>query len=170
MASEQYYLISSLSSLKFREEPPISQEEFLEECAKWLSADEMRQLERMRKGKEEGETLSSVEEKWHEFDTSFRKDLARAREARKTKEDRKLSLLAGKVIEQANPLEMEIFLEKIRWDFLDSLGEGHFFDIGRLMIYYMQLTILERLAKFDKDKGEMYFNGICEVKYDYAAR
>ncbi|HPN72660.1 MAG TPA: DUF2764 family protein [Candidatus Omnitrophota bacterium] len=169
MSAQHYYLVASLPSLSFREEPPITEEKFLEECGKWLSEKEMRDLSISKEDGAEKESLPAVGAAWREFDDSLRKDLAEARRARKDRTELKPSFWAARVMEQANPLEMELFFEKIRWDFLSSLEGGHFFDIGKLIVYYQKLDILERLSKFDKDNGEMYFNRIREVKYDYTA-
>jgi hypothetical protein len=170
MSKEHYYLISSLPSLRFKGNPPFSEEGFLEECRKWLSSREMEELMDVNGPGPGGENESPVTKRCKEFDRTLRNELAEYREAKKRGEDRKPGVLAGKILEQGNPLDSEMFLEKTRWDFFDSQAVGHFFDIGRLVVYRLQLAILARLAKFDKDKGETYFHEICEVKYDYAAR
>lgn len=147
----------------------MTRESFLEECGKWLSPRDMEELGALD-GEEETESASAVLKAWQEFNMSLKKDLASFREERKKGNEKKPGFLAGKVLEQANPLEMELYLEKAKWDFLENLEVGHFFDIGKLAVYYLKLGILVRLEKFDKDKGETYFHEICEVKHDNAAR
>ena len=165
MGSGYYYLTASLPQLKFKEEAPFRGEQFLEECEKWLSPGDMKEIMFSAVVCSDGAFNSPVLEKWREFDRVFRQELAEYREERKKGMDRKPAFLAGKILEQVNPLEMEISFEKARWDFLESLSVGHFFDVEKLVIYYLQLGILTRLGKFNKDKGEAYFHEICEVKY-----
>ena len=170
MSSEYYYLTASLPYLTFKAEPPVSKERFIEECEKWLSFGDLESLLAADNAEEPGAGNSPVLVKWKEFDLSLKKELAEYRQERKRGADRKPDNLAGKVLSAANPLDMELSLERVRWDYLEDLATGHFFDIGKLIVYYLQLSILERLAKFDKDKGETYYYEMGEVKYDNALR
>ena len=61
---------------------------------------------------------------------------------------------------------MEQMIERIRWNFLDSLESGNFFDLNFLVIYFLKIQILERLQSFDKEKGKKVFEAMCEVKYE----
>jgi hypothetical protein len=170
MSGEYYYLTASLPHLTFKGEPPFSKERFLEECEKWLSLGDLESLLASDNVEEDGSGHSPVVAKWKEFDLFLRKELAEYRLERRRGTDRKPGNLAGKVLSAANPLDMELSLERARWDYLEDLAAGHFFDIGKLIVYYLQLGILLRLAKFDKDKGEMYYYEMGEVKYDNALR
>ncbi|MFA6636261.1 MAG: DUF2764 family protein [Candidatus Omnitrophota bacterium] len=170
MSSEYYYLTASLPHLTFKTEPPFSKERFLDECEKWLSRGDLESLLAADNAEEARAGNSQVLAKWKEFDLSLKKELAEYRRERRGGTERKPGNLAGKVLSAANPLEMELSLERARWDYLDDLAVGHFFDIGKLIVYYLQLGILVRLAKFDKDKGETYYYEMGEVKYDNALR
>ncbi len=44
-------------------------------------------------------------------------------------------------------LEAEKFLDRARWDYLEELSTGHFFDLEFLIIYAYKLKILERWEK-----------------------
>lgn len=170
MSRAYYYLLASLPQLNFRGDPPVTEENFLEECEKWLSPGDMREITALGGGCLTEKCRLPVLTMWRDFDLSLRKELAEYREERVTGVGQKPASLAGKILEQANPLEMEKWFEKTKWDFLENLAGGHFFDIERLVIYYLQLRILVRLETFNKDKGETYFHEICEVKYDNAKR
>jgi hypothetical protein len=178
MNREYYYLAASLPYLKFREEPPFTMEQFLEECEKWLSGKDMQEIrESLRppvrevsgSGRQNGGSFSPVLREWITFNSALKNDIAAYREERKKGGEKKPSGEAGKILEAGDPLEMELYFEKVRWEFLDDLAAGRFFDIGKLIVYCVQLSILERLAKFEKDKGETFFHEICEVKYEYAS-
>ena len=96
--------------------------------------------------------------------------LAAARRAKKNGEEGKKSPRAGQIMSQETPLDMEMSLEKTRWDFLEEKAHGYFFDLNRLIVYFLQLQILERLDVFDKDKGESFFYELCEVDYEKTIR
>lgn len=167
MANKHYYLIASLPFLKFGDQPPFSKVEFIEECGKWFDEKEMETLL--------SADLLSIEERpqphqvlneWNRFDSELRGQLARVREARKKGEDYRVPEALKTVMEQEDPLMMERELERLRWRFLEEEYSKHFFDINNLILYFLQIQILERLAGFDKDKGENFFYQLCEVNYE----
>ncbi len=166
MKNEYYYLVASLPYLRFREAPPMTGEMFLAESGKWLPERDMDFLLDAAAGPDPERVYCSFLMKWFDFDAGLFQEIADYRKSRKKGEDTKPAGLAGRVLEQPDPLQREIFLEKNRWDFLEDLAGGHFYDVEKLTVYYLQLLILERLNKFDKDKGESRFYEMCEVKYD----
>jgi hypothetical protein len=52
-----------------------------------------------------------------------------------------------------SPLEAELFLDGCRWEKIDELAAGHFFDIEFLRAYRLKLQILERHMKFEEELG-----------------
>ena len=171
MQNKYYYLVASLPNLKFGDEPPISRERFAEECAKWLTERDMAVLRaaaiRCTPARCDGVSLLS---KWKDFEGGFREALALTRSARKKGEEPKMTEDVRAVMAQEDPLGMEKFLEKRRWDFLDDIAHEYFFDLNRLIVYHLQLQILERLATFNKDKGESRFYELCGVDYEERER
>jgi hypothetical protein len=73
-----------------------------------------------------------------------------------------------------NPKAVEESLDRKRWSKLDELENGHFFDIEKLIIYYLKLQLLERKNKFTRDRGKENFNeiyqAITESIEDFPAR
>lgn len=137
MSNTYYYLIASLPHLAFSDAPPISREKFLEECAKWLTPSDFTKLS---EGALEG---------WKDFDFGFREEIKEAREAR------------GKsILGETSPLLMEKKFEEERWNFLEDREIGRHFDLETLVIYFLKLQILERLASFDTEKGKVLFESI----------
>ena len=57
----------------------------------------------------------------------------------------------------ASPLDGEAVLDRARWEYLDMLEAGHYFDLGRLIIYFLQLQILYRKAQINREKGKSGF-------------
>ena len=44
-----------------------------------------------------------------------------------------------------------------RWSLLDDFEVGHYFDIERLIIYYLKLQILWRKQQFNREDGTNVF-------------
>lgn len=165
--NEFYYLISSLPYLTFGDEPPVTVEWFMAECRKWLSPGEMKVLlsADVRRHEIMPEDIELVKS-WKKFDMELREELAGVRMDRKFGGGQKAPERLKEVMEQETPLLMEQKLEKIRWDFIEGKTTGHYFDIEALVMYFLKLQILQRLATFDKDEGEKTFYQLCEVHYE----
>lgn len=149
----------------------MTTEAFLSECRKWLSGHDLEMMREAeaRQGPEkcDGTDLLQL---WKDHEASLREELAAARRANKKGEQGKKSPRAGQIMSSGTPLDVEMTLERTRWDFLEEKAHGYFFDLNRLIVYYLQLRILERLAGFDKDKGENVFYELCEVEYEKTIR
>ncbi len=162
-----YYLVASLPSNNFNDGPRLGKNMFLQECAKWLSARDMETLRAAdisysKKNENDAEIIST----WKTFDEELRTLLMAERFGRKRGGQHQSARALSEALREGTPLEKEIKYEKIRWDFLEEQGKQHFFDIDRLVIYFLKLQILERLSKFNKDEGEKVFYNLCEVNYE----
>ena len=165
--SKHYYLVATLPYLQFGEEAPVSIEAFLEECRKWLSADEMKIIAATGDcGRGSEDVSSGLLEAWQEFDLAVREEISLFREARKKGEDFRAKEELKEIMTQKTPLEMEKKIEKIKWDYLVEKELSFFFDIDSLVVYFLKLQILERIDSFNKDKGERFFYNTCEVNYE----
>ena len=167
MHSKYYYLVASLPYLKFAEEPPISSDGFMEECEKWLTPEDMEivssaNLWRCMPKKKSTAVLAE----WDSFNEEKREEVARARAAKKVSGQIKAPDILKDALEKETPLLIEEALERIRWDFLEEKSAACMFDVNWLALYFLKLQIAERLATFDKDKGESFFYELCEVKYE----
>jgi hypothetical protein len=167
MNNKYYYLVSSLPYLRFGQEPPISKEDFTAECAKWLSSQDAKavvsadiDIPKIKSGDPD------LLKEWKNFDLELKEALAKARKAKRAGEGYKAEGELKNITERENPLLMEKSFERMRWTFLEEKELGYNFDVNRLIIYFLKLQILERLAMFDKDKGETFFHELCEVRYE----
>ncbi len=166
MTNKYYYLVASLPYLHFDRKCPISTESFLAECKKWLSEDDMKTLSNASiKTHNAKPGAALVLQQWREFDGDLREEIAAVRKNTQEKRNDKPGLSARIIFEQPHPLLMEQAFEKIRWQFLDSLETGNFFDINFLVVYFLKLQIMERLTMFDKKTGEKVFQDMHEVEY-----
>jgi hypothetical protein len=157
------YLISSLPMLAFGQQAPFSFDRFLDICRGLLEEQDLSALESVRK-KIRPKLKSAgynTERQWYEFDTALRNELVRLRAVRKKvqpdkyiREDGRadLNTLHIAIYAQRNPspLEAERILDKARWDMLDELALGHYFDIDFLIIYAHKLLILQKWELIDK--------------------
>ena len=169
--AEYYYLVATLTYLKFADAPPVSSEEFLSECRRWLSPEDMRSLESAGRGHHElmpGD--APVLKEWKAFDRRLREELAVVRSARKKSEAFKAPERLRQFVDQQNPLLVELELERFRWGFLEDRGAVYFFDVNALIVYFLKLQMLERMAEFNKDAGEKFFYKYCEVDYEKEVR
>jgi len=58
-------------------------------------------------------------------------------------------------------LEAEKTLDQARWEFLDSLSIGHYFDFNYLLSYLLKLKILERWDRIQRADKERLFNQVA---------
>ena len=93
--------------------------------------------------------------RWKDFEYATRLQLAFYRRAKKQNTEYGMRKDLSSIIQESrNPLEIETRLLRVKWDFLEEQEIGHFFDLDFLIIYYLKLQILERIASFNKEKGK----------------
>lgn len=167
MANQYYYTVSSLPMLFIDSEKFMTQEEFFECCETTISENDFKILKSASILPEDNSESNIVLTKWNSWENSLRDELVKLRAAKKGLDaDRFLSGDAGEsgvfelardAYNAASPLEAETFLNRGRWEYLEMLESGHYFDLGRLIIYYLQLQILERKSQIDHEKGQQNF-------------
>ncbi|MFH1655262.1 MAG: DUF2764 family protein [Candidatus Omnitrophota bacterium] len=165
MSAHYYYLAASLPMLEFGLMPPISYEDFLVRCKEQFSDSDMRIIERstIEPPKTTQDNFAFLQE-WKEFDLALRNELVWLRAAKKGKDA--LSYIraeeyrnpftgyfAQQVYNQDSVLEAERLLDRIRWEKIEDLKVGHFFDIEFLASYALELQILERWKKINQEEG-----------------
>lgn len=157
-------MVAALPYLKFGESLPITRLDFIRECENWLTAPDLKVLlsASIDCAQEPGECNANLKE-WEEFDNDLRDELVKARGKMKTSGEFRASGALEALNDLGTPLLMEEALEGIRWDFVEAKSHGQFFNLNWLVFYYLKLQIMERLAKFEKDKGETLFYKLCEV-------
>lgn len=157
------YLISSLPMLHFGMKPPFSFEKFIQRCQGLIPEAEIKALK-------SGVGL----EQWQAFDKELRNELVRVRAARKHKAPEKylrkdgyvspyIVHIAMSAIRNTSILEAEKILDEERWQALDGLSFGHYFDLDFLLIYAQKLLILERWARIRlADKPDLLKQALSE--------
>lgn len=170
MQNKYYYLVASLPFLRFGEAPPLPKRRFLTECEKWLTAKDLETLYLADFTREQTPGGEGVLKEWKKFDLELKQKLADVRKARQTGETYKTPELLKDVMEQKTPLLMEEEIAKIRWDFLEEKSARYFFDTNAVILYFLRMQIMERLARFNKDEGEKIFYKLCGVEYEQKDR
>lgn len=169
MNSNYVYLISSLPMLCFGINVGISFAAFIEKCQQFASKEDFNILNNLP------EIASDIKRnnpypiinRLLSFEIMLRNELVKIRASRKKIDPTKYLRLEDSYdasivhIAQAahrNPssLEAEKFLDLERWNFLDELLVGHYFDLEFLIIYGYKLKILERWQKIETaDKSKL---------------
>ncbi len=144
------YLMTSLPSLTFGQEPPISMDEFNEDARNQLSAKHFRtltlvDLEKMDAKKGGIKSVSTLV-------NDVKHDLAEVRNAKKQNRQVMFGRLPKAVL-SGNPLQREENIMKWQWEELDTIESGKTFTLTEVMVYKLKLQILLRLQSFDKSKG-----------------
>jgi hypothetical protein len=168
MGAYYTYLISSLPMLNFSARAPFSLEDFLIKCKNLIPENE---FEILRRVCQENNYFLNIQGaaslgQWANFEITLRNELARARAARAKIDPLKflrfpdvpqaeISHLAMVAYRSASILEAENILDQARWNFLEALSFGHYFDFDYLLVYGLKLKILERWEKIQKADKEI---------------
>jgi hypothetical protein len=169
------YLISSLPALSFLANPPFSLEDFFARCKNLIPDQELEILRKVCG--QEGYSLATQNaaslKRWADFEIALRNELMRARAGRKKTDPLKFLRLpdapqaetihlALAAYRSSSVLEAEKILDQARWNFLEDLSFGHYFDFDRLLIYGLKLKVLERWDKIQKADKEHLLNAAVD--------
>lgn len=171
----EYYLMSQLPSLDGISDTtpiPITEERFAELCKRFLgkkALDEFNKLSLMPPKIPE-ESTSLLIKKWNEGERGLRLALAKARAEKLKKqfnsESSDLPLAVVQIVRMAveieNPLEAEMFLNRYRLDFLETLRPMDTFSEDSVFYYGLKLKLILRLRQFDLAKGEAAYRNIYD--------
>ena len=152
--------------LTFTAKPPFSFEKFLGKCRDTIPQEDVEILEGLKLlGFSDAER--PVIKSWLSFDAMLRNELVKIRASRKRIGPAQYlqpdgyagpSIYHIALAAQRNPspLEGEKILDMERWNFLEGLSSGHYFDLDFLIIYAYKLLILERWERINSaDKSAL---------------
>jgi hypothetical protein len=157
------YLISSLPFLSFGAAPPFSYAGFLENCHGRIPEADYQLLEKISELTidHHRQLQNTAIKEWFSFETALRNALVVARAGRRHKDPLRylrqsdlfqasLEQLCQRAVRTPLLLEAEQMLDQARWDKLEELGQGHYFDLQTLIIYAYKLLILLRWEKIKR--------------------
>lgn len=64
------------------------------------------------------------------------------------------------ILDEPTPLDAEVALDRLRWDFLDALGQGHEFDRAAFFVYAMKLELVQRRSRLVRERGQEAFDAL----------
>jgi hypothetical protein len=168
MASSYPYLISSLPMLHFGAKPPFTFEDLLQACKDLIPDEDFGIVDLCANDALWEQSIGQDTLKaWIAFEVGLRNELAKVRASRRKidpagylrsggSDDTRLYHIAMNSHRILPIVESEKFLDQARWNRLDELAFGHYFDLDALIVYALKLKILWRWEKFARaDKQEI---------------
>lgn len=159
------YFVSQLPAQVFNQDPLISVENFLIEAEKWLSEKDLAILSAVAMDNlESRDDDPDILKRYKTYETDFRNELVRWRKTRESDQEYKPRLFSVAALKEGTPLDAERRLMHWKWAFLDDYEHDHHFDLEFLIIYYLKLQILHRLASFNTELGLQNYHTLCEAE------
>lgn len=158
-----YSLVASLPALKIGDTPPFSTEEYIENCAQWITEAEQNTLRHVLLN-EGNHASSALGMKWNNMETQLRNAALKLR-AQKRGVDIKeylqphdgfsgtIEVLVSNAFTCKNPADLEKELDQLRWLLSEELIQLAPFSFNKLFSYGIQLQIVERWARMDTTTG-----------------
>ena len=176
--SQYYYALSSLPTLMFDSDQFPTEQEFLQICADWLTPVELMYIHGTQITPAQPQEKNELIRRWEGFESELRNELVRLRAGRLKKEPQEFLRMdeggvafqgfgtiadaAKNAVADPSPYAAEKILNQLRWNYLEELSVGHFFDVQSLQVYYLKLQILQRNAQLNKEQGEKRFTSQYE--------
>ena len=164
-----YYLMAQLPTISFGSKPPFKYEEFEELAFRYINKKDRDllktlSLEPTRDGKK---TSSHFLNRWYEFERAVRLALRELRASKLKWENVEVTYeehskvvsshhaqsIASQAFAMEDPLQAELFLDKKRFDFLNSIKAGDAFSSDALFSYAIMLLLIIREENFSKEIG-----------------
>lgn len=171
MPQHYYYFVASLPLLNFPGNSPYSAEEFFARSRELLTVQDAAVIGWILAGfpvDERPRVDSSLLKQWFSFEETFRNEQVFVRAQRLGKSpqqymrgerryDATLTDALQQAAKQSDPLNVERALDKIRWEQIDALLAGHYFDFDTIVAYALKLKILLRYQEIESPKGRAVF-------------
>ncbi len=168
-----YYLIAQLPSLDGVGDTaplPITYEYFSELCHRFLEKKALLALESLTLLPNRDPTPKNdpVLDAWNTHERQLRLALGRVRSRRLQKPfDGAEASIPASLLQaattasgQSDPLAAELFLHRIRLDFLETLRPKDPFSLSYLFYYGLKLKLLMRIRRFDTKQGQAAYQHI----------
>ncbi len=142
--------------LVFGARPPFSVERFLEQCESQIPQADLEAVKLCFSEEPwDVKTQQRTLRQWIDFETALRNELVRVRAARKKVDPERflrgeagshpaLYQLALNSHRITHPADAEKFLDQARWQSLEELSAGRYFDLDALIAYALKLRIIWR--------------------------
>jgi hypothetical protein len=169
--SSYYFVTASLPMLQYDRPAGITRAYFLDLCRAHLTPHDFILLERaLIFDFTEREPCPAAYGRYRTWETALRNELVLLRAAKTGKEAARylkegegvsgMRAIARRIFDEASPLQAEELTDRARWQYLEDLELGHFFDLSKLVVYYLKLQLLERKAFFKEQEGQETFSAL----------
>ena len=168
-----YSLVASLPSLQIGDEPPFTTEEYVDNCAQWLSERETDILHKI---------LLQVPDiapcplckAWNNIETQIRNSATRQR-GQKLGVDFKsylqphdgfsgtIETIVNEAFAHNDPVELEQTLDRGRWQLAEEIIGTDPFGFEKVLAYGIQLKIVERWSRMDVHLGKEKLEAVITV-------
>lgn len=159
-----YSLVASLPHLKIGGEPPFSTEEYVRQCAQWVTRHETRILEHILLNGHANHNCA-VCKQWFDIETQLRNAVARHRGQKLGVDAREylqphdgfsgeIEQLITDAFTRHDPLELEEEIDRARWQLAEELVGQNPFGFLKVLAYGIQLRIVERWNRMDVHEGK----------------
>ncbi|NLZ64617.1 MAG: DUF2764 family protein [Lentisphaerae bacterium] len=174
MPSDFFYFLSSLPLLRWGEKPFCSYSEFLTYAQSLLTDAETALLANLSLCPSETSSATlPVVRAWEDWETFMRNALVSLRcQGDQAKADKWLRQERTGFADMLRHLEeimalpnawaREQALDRLRWQKLDELEDGHYYNFTAVVIYAYRLLLLNRQASWDDDQGGRVFAALLE--------
>jgi hypothetical protein len=173
MAKNFIYFAGSLPMLLFGEKPPVSVEVFDDDAARLTDERTAAMLKKVVLYNPQAEDLPSSVQKFYEWEgflrnswLDFRKKNRSDAGDYKRENNAFYSDVAPALAQAANCtdlMEAEKIIDRLRWNMLENLSTGHYFDLDFLALYRIKLQILTKYTVRTVEKGNQVLEDILRA-------
>ena len=173
MAQEFIYFAGSLPTLVFGEKPAVSLAAFDEDAARLLDAGSAGKLCRVVLYTQEADGLPRAAQKFYDWENALRNSWLDVR--KKFRADAvdfkqgdpdfysEIAPALNQAAMTADLMEAEKIIDRLRWNQLDNLASGHYFDMDFLAIYRIKLQILAKYEIRTVENGNQVLEAVLEA-------
>jgi len=168
MKSPYYYLVASLPMLDLDKETGLAYLDFVALCKEQLSDRDFKLLEKSTLDYDDSGEANPVLSRWARFNRRFRNEMIRIRAKNQGRDssdyirgDLYVDPASMEVVHRAlkaeNPLEAEKILDRFKWKKLSEFIKRDIFNVEALIVYGLQLQILQRYKEINSSQGKECF-------------
>jgi len=175
--SQYYFLVSSLPYLTKDSTVQLTVSSFMELCREQLTKNDLNIIEKCSLDNFIiGKNINSTYLRWQLWEINLRNELLKLRSQKKGAQQDKYLVSCDRIIEtdevarnafnQASPLDAENMMDNARWNLIESMEVGNYFNLEKLILYSLKLQILEKKASYNKELGIKEFNMLKQTKLE----
>ncbi len=171
-----YSLVASLPALQIGDEPSFSTEEYIDNCAQWVTEREEQILRKVLLTDPDIAPCALCTA-WNNIETQLRNAVIRQR-AQKLGVDAKefihphdgfsgaIEVIVTDAFTRNDPVELEQELDRGRWILAEELVGQDPFGFEKVLAYGIQLKIVERWNRMDVHKGKETLEAVITANTD----